>query len=162
MRACAACHQVWATSLLVRVGSRWLCQLCKARALDDGTMERERARYRSSLTAADIKRWGFIFTLVAILEWFGVRLVISDRLNHAVQDLRRRFLIGRRPLCAEGTQLFVVAAQPDGGQIVHPARVLGNESRDGTEFILTGRHESRRGDGSATRLRLDARSPCAT
>src|SRR5687768_18545494 len=74
MAACAACHQVWSESMMVRVDNHLVCQLCKERALES----KERFQMNSSLDLERLRNWGIVLTIVAVLGFLGFRMFIRS------------------------------------------------------------------------------------
>ena len=85
--ACAACHQVFPETMAVCVGQRWLCMLCKERALEDET--RPKRRYSMSTWAPDVEKWKLILTLIAVFGGLGVRMFLWNRVNPGIRDDER-------------------------------------------------------------------------
>src|SRR5688572_21531674 len=61
--ACAACHQVWPETMMVRIDENLLCHLCKERALGSTT----RFQMQSSFDIERLRFWGIVVTVVALL-----------------------------------------------------------------------------------------------
>src|ERR671912_506042 len=72
MSACASCHQVWAQSMMVRVDDRFVCQLCKERAL--GTTERY--QFKPGMDLEKLRVWGIVLTVLAVVVVVGMRMFI--------------------------------------------------------------------------------------
>jgi hypothetical protein len=72
--ACAACHQVWPETMMVRVDDHLLCHLCKERALGSTT----RYRMQSSFDIERLRFWGIVMTVVAVLGFTSFRIWIRS------------------------------------------------------------------------------------
>src|SRR5688572_16187000 len=68
--ACVACHQVWAESMMVRIDNRFVCHLCKERALDST----ERYQLQQGPDLDRLRFWGIVLTVVAVLGFLGLRM----------------------------------------------------------------------------------------
>jgi hypothetical protein len=74
MAACAACHQVWSESMMIRVDNHLVCQLCKERALES----KERYQMHSSFDLERLRNWGIVLTIVVVVGLLGFRMFIRS------------------------------------------------------------------------------------
>ena len=81
--ACAACHQVFPETMAVRVGQRWLCMLCKERALEDE--KNPRREYSMRTWAPDVEKWHIVLAVIAVLG-FILRLYLVGRMDGTLSD----------------------------------------------------------------------------
>ena len=86
VHGCAACHQVFPENMMAAVGARWVCLLCKERALED-PMATERAKYRMSSYVPSYTKWIVILTVLAWGIHFGVGLFFENAKVSARQTL---------------------------------------------------------------------------
>ena len=76
-RGCAACRQVWPENMMVAVGGRWMCALCKERALED-QIPANKKRYRMSSGVPNYAMWsGILIGLLVFMRVGGIRLILN-------------------------------------------------------------------------------------
>ena len=86
MHACAACHQVFPEAMMSAVDAKWVCLLCKERALGD-PIKGERAQYRMSSYVPDFRFWIIVLSILGWGIFFGVRVYLR---NAKVESLKAR------------------------------------------------------------------------
>jgi hypothetical protein len=76
VRCCAACHQEWAETMMQRVDSRWLCALCKERALGD-LLPKDQRRYQIRMGKPAFL-WLKVTVGVALAASLGFRIWVAS------------------------------------------------------------------------------------
>jgi hypothetical protein len=76
VHCCAVCHQQWAETMMVRVDSRWICSLCKERALAD-TTPREQRRVQMRMGVPGLF-WLKVFAFTALAAAIGFRFWVGS------------------------------------------------------------------------------------
>jgi hypothetical protein len=101
-RGCAACHQVFPASMMTQVGARWVCLICKEKAISemDGTAP---TRYKMTSYVPDYAKWTAIIGIVGFVGYMGFRIWLMD----SAADMRRQLA---PPAIAQGVAPW--AAKP--------------------------------------------------
>jgi len=81
---CPACHQDFPETMMVCISGRWLCKLCKERALDDGKPARREYSMRTWMP--DVEKWQVILTVAVVFGGLGLRMFLWDRTNGKIAD----------------------------------------------------------------------------
>jgi len=75
--SCAACHQDWPENVMVAVTGRWMCPLCKERALDD-QIPADKKRFRMTSYVPNYRKWIVALVILGI----ALRIGVSVWLGH--------------------------------------------------------------------------------